>query len=94
MENEDWKLDTLSDLYNTENFTHPTVVFCNTRNRVDALSTKLEERELAASATVGIPIRWLTSQSTDTLSLHSMAKNTRRIVNLVSRILGQARLGF
>ena len=52
MENEDWKLDTLCDLYTTEHFTHPTVVFCNTRNKVDKLVAKLEERGFAASATV------------------------------------------
>jgi len=57
MENENWKLDTLCDLYTTETFTHPTVVFRNSRKKVDDLSTKLEERELVASATVRIPIR-------------------------------------
>jgi translation initiation factor 4A len=56
MENENWKLDTLCDLYTTETFTHPTVVFRNTRKQVDALLANLEERELAASATVRIPI--------------------------------------
>lgn len=52
MENENWKLDTLCDLYTTETFTHPTVVFRNTRKKVEALLTMLEERELPASATV------------------------------------------
>lgn len=57
MKNEEWKLDTLCDLYNTETFTHPTVVFRNTRKEVDALLAKLEERKLAASATVRISIQ-------------------------------------
>ena len=54
MEKEDWKLDTLCDLYTSEAFTHPTVVFCNSRKRVDRLSAELEEQQLAASATVRI----------------------------------------
>ncbi|KAF8961819.1 P-loop containing nucleoside triphosphate hydrolase protein [Flammula alnicola] len=53
MEKPDWKLDTLCDLYTTETFTHPTVVFCNSRKRVDALVVQLEERELPAAATHG-----------------------------------------
>jgi len=64
MENENWKLETLCDLHTTETFTHPTVVFRNSRKKVDELSAKLEERELASSATVRIPIRCSTSQST------------------------------
>jgi superfamily II DNA/RNA helicase len=57
MEKEQWKLETLCDLYTNETFTHPTVVFRNSRKRVDQLSTMLAERELSASATVTIPIR-------------------------------------
>ena len=52
MEKPDWKLDTLCDLYTTETFTHPTVVFCNSRKTVDKLVTQLEDRELTALATV------------------------------------------
>jgi len=68
MENENWKLETLCDLYTTETFTHPTVVFRNSRKMVDELSFKLEERKLAASATVRTSIRCSTSESTDPLS--------------------------
>jgi len=53
MENEEWKLDTLCDLYTTKTFIHPTLVFCNRRNGVDSLLHKLEERELTVSATHG-----------------------------------------
>ncbi|KAF8812975.1 DEAD-domain-containing protein [Phlegmacium glaucopus] len=53
MEKPDWKLDTLCDLYTTETFTHPTVVFCNTRDEVDELVVQLEKRELPALATHG-----------------------------------------
>lgn len=52
MDKPDWKLDTLCDLYTTETFTHPTVVFCNSRTKVDSLVSDLEERELPAAATV------------------------------------------
>jgi len=60
MEKEEWKIETLCDLYTSETFTHPTVVFRNSRKKVDLLSDMLEERELAASATV----RRTTSPST------------------------------
>jgi translation initiation factor 4A len=52
MEQPNWKLDTLCDLYTTETFTHPTVVFCNSRKMVDKLVNDLEARELPALATV------------------------------------------
>jgi superfamily II DNA/RNA helicase len=52
MDKPEWKLDTLCDLYTTETFTHPTVVFCNSRENVDMLVNQLEKRELAAVATV------------------------------------------
>ena len=52
MEREDWKLETLCDLYTNETFTHPTVVFRNSRKKVDQLHASLEERHLPASATV------------------------------------------
>jgi superfamily II DNA/RNA helicase len=54
MELPNWKIETLSDLYTTETFTHPTVVFCNTRDRVDQLLFQLKERELPAVATVRV----------------------------------------
>jgi translation initiation factor 4A len=52
MEQEDWKLETLCDFYTNDTFTHPTVVFRNSRKSVDLLLASLEERELPASATV------------------------------------------
>jgi superfamily II DNA/RNA helicase len=52
MEKSDWKLDTLCDLYTTDTFIHPTVVFCNSRKKVDTLAVQLEERELTAAVTV------------------------------------------
>jgi translation initiation factor 4A len=52
MEKEHWKLETLCDLYTNGTFTHPTVVFRNSRKSVDLLLASLKERELPASATV------------------------------------------
>lgn len=52
MDNPAWKLDTLCDLYTTETFTHPTVVFLNTRSDVNGLLVSLDARELPAAGTV------------------------------------------
>jgi len=48
VEKEEWKLDTLSDLYETVN--SQAIVFCNTRERVDWLVQQLASRELIATA--------------------------------------------
>ncbi len=99
MDNEEWKLETLCDLYTNETFTHPTVVFRNSRKKVDQLSAMLEERELSAAATVRF-YSYSVSGSYKLLTHHcpignsSMAESRRGIVKLVSRVLGQARLGF
>ena len=52
VEKEDWKLDTLSDLYETVTITQA-VIFCNTRRMVDWLTTKLTERDFTVSAMHG-----------------------------------------
>jgi translation initiation factor 4A len=44
VEKEEWKLDTLSDLYETVTITQA-VIFCNTRRKVDWLTEKLHQRE-------------------------------------------------
>jgi translation initiation factor 4A len=49
VEKEDWKLDTLSDLYETVTITQA-VIFCNTRRKVDWLTEKLTAREFTVSA--------------------------------------------
>jgi translation initiation factor 4A len=49
VEKEDWKLDTLSDLYETVTITQA-VIFCNTRRKVDWLTEKLTQREFTVSA--------------------------------------------
>lgn len=53
VEKEEWKLDTLCDLYETVTITQA-VIFCNTRRKVDWLTEKLHSREFTVSAMVGI----------------------------------------
>ncbi len=52
IEKEDWKLDTLCDLYETVTITQA-VIFCNTRRKVDWLTDKLTSREFTVSAMHG-----------------------------------------
>ncbi|KAL1916145.1 uncharacterized protein VTP21DRAFT_6149 [Calcarisporiella thermophila] len=52
VEKEEWKLDTLSDLYETVTITQA-IIFCNTRRKVDWLTEKLTEREFTVSAMHG-----------------------------------------
>jgi len=51
-EKEDWKLETLFDLYDTLNIAQA-VIFCNTRKRVDWLTDQLRARDFTVSATHG-----------------------------------------
>jgi len=52
VEREDWKLDTLCDLYETLTITQA-VIFCNTRRKVDWLTEKMHERDFTISAMHG-----------------------------------------
>jgi len=52
VEREEWKLDTLCDLYDTLNITQA-VIFCNTRRKVDYLTDKMRERDHTVSSTHG-----------------------------------------
>lgn len=50
IDREEWKLDTLCDLYETLNITQA-VIFCNTRRKVDWLTDKMRSREFTVSST-------------------------------------------
>ena len=50
VEREDWKLDTLCDLYDTLNI-NQAVIFCNTKKKVDWLTAKMKERDFPISST-------------------------------------------
>jgi translation initiation factor 4A len=52
VEKEEWKLDTLCDLYDTLNITQA-VIFCNTRRKVDWLTDKMRAKEHTVSSTHG-----------------------------------------
>ncbi|KAL6135712.1 hypothetical protein ACLB2K_067938 [Fragaria x ananassa] len=52
VEKEDWKFDTLCDLYDTLTITQA-VIFCNTRRKVDWLSEKMRTNNFAVSAMHG-----------------------------------------
>jgi translation initiation factor 4A len=52
VEKEEWKLDTLIDLYDTLNITQA-VIFCNTRRKVDELTDKMRAKEFTVSSTHG-----------------------------------------
>jgi len=52
VEKEEWKLDTLCDLYETLAITQ-SVIFANTRRKVDWLTEKMRERDHTVSATHG-----------------------------------------
>jgi len=49
VEREEWKLDTLCDLYN-EISINQSVIFCNTRRKVDWLAQKMNERGFTVSS--------------------------------------------
>jgi len=52
VEKEDWKLETLCDLYETLTITQA-VIFCNTRRKVDWLTDKMHQRDFTVSAMHG-----------------------------------------
>merc|ERR1712147_550298 len=49
VEREEWKLDTLCDLYETLTITQA-VIFCNTRRKVDWLTEKMHQREFTSGS--------------------------------------------
>lgn len=51
IEREDWKFDTLCDLYGTLSITQA-VIFCNTRRKVDWLTDSMLKKEFTVSAMV------------------------------------------
>lgn len=52
VEREEWKLDTLVDLYDTLSITQA-VIFCNTRRKVDWLTDKMKAKDFTVSSTHG-----------------------------------------
>ncbi len=52
VEREEWKFDTLCDLYDTLTITQA-VIFCNTRRKVDWLTEKMREANFTVSSMHG-----------------------------------------
>merc|ERR1739844_450336 len=52
VEKEDWKLDTLCDLYETLTITQA-IIYCNTRRKVDWLRDQMQERDFTVSCMHG-----------------------------------------
>jgi len=52
VEREDWKLETLCDLYETLTITQA-IIYCNTRRKVDWLTDKMQQREFTVSSMHG-----------------------------------------
>lgn len=52
VDREEWKLDTLCDLYETLTITQA-IIYCNTRRRVDWLSEKMTDRDFTISCMHG-----------------------------------------
>jgi translation initiation factor 4A len=52
VEKEEWKMDTLCDLYETLTITQA-VIFCNTRRKVKWLTDKMDQREFTVSSLHG-----------------------------------------
>lgn len=52
VEREEWKFDTLCDLYDTLTITQA-VIFCNTKKKVDWLTQKMRENNFTVSAMHG-----------------------------------------
>jgi ATP-dependent RNA helicase len=52
VEQEEWKFDTLTDLYDTLTITQA-VIFCNTRKKVDWLATRMREENFTVSSMHG-----------------------------------------
>ena len=52
VEKEDWKFDTLCDLYDTLTISQA-VIFCNTKSKVDFLAEKMKENQFTVCAMHG-----------------------------------------
>lgn len=56
IDREDWKFDTLCDLYETLTITQA-VIFCNTRRKVDWLTEKMQQRDFTVSHMVSFALK-------------------------------------
>lgn len=75
---QEWKLDTLCDLYETLTITQA-VIFLNTRRKVDWLTEKMHARDFTVSALVGAaPTRLARFVHTETVPDECVLSTARR----------------
>ena len=75
VEKEEWKFDTLVDLYDTLTITQA-VIFCNTKQKVDWLASKMRENNFTVSAMHGS----LTQQERDTVMTDFRSGSSRVLI--------------
>ena len=75
VEREEWKLDTLYDLYETLTITRA-VIFCNTRRKVDWLTEKMHGRDFTVSAIHGL----MTQQESDVIMREFRTGSSRVLI--------------
>lgn len=74
VEQEDWKFDTLCDLYDTLTITQ-SVIFCNTRTKVDWLASKLRQANFTVASMHGDM-----SQKERNKVMHEFRQGTSRVL--------------
>lgn len=74
VEQEDWKFDTLCDLYDTLTITQ-SVIFCNTRTKVDWLASKLRQANFTVASMHGDM-----SQKDRNRVMHEFRQGTSRVL--------------
>ncbi|PRT53331.1 ATP-dependent RNA helicase fal1 [Wickerhamiella sorbophila] len=74
VEQEDWKFDTLCDLYDTLTITQ-SVIFCNTRTKVDWLASKLRQANFTVASMHGDM-----SQKDRNKVMHEFRQGTSRVL--------------
>ena len=83
VEKEDWKLDTLCDLYDTLSIAQ-SVIFCNTRRKVEWLTDQMSKNDHTVSSIVSISVLeiFFIDRTWDSLSVFTARK--RSVTSFIS----------
>uniref|UniRef100_A0AAQ4QAZ3 RNA helicase n=1 Tax=Gasterosteus aculeatus aculeatus TaxID=481459 RepID=A0AAQ4QAZ3_GASAC len=87
VEREEWKLDTLCDLYETLTITQA-VIFLNTRRKVDWLTEKMHARDFTVSALVGFVLclaRGIDVQQVSLVINYDLPTNRENYIHRIGR---------
>jgi ATP-dependent RNA helicase len=87
VDKEEWKFDTLCDLYDTLTITQA-VIFCNTKQKVDWLAGKMKEKHFTVSAIHGD----MTQEARDKVMEKFRSGSSRVLIATVRRSLRDAQL--